>query len=181
MRTLTLDEAADLLKTTPETVSAKIRDEGLPAAKVGRAWVLIDVDVAEWVRRLALVQRSNAIPPTGSTKALLAAFKPEALIVSHPRLRSSAPRAEGVYFLIRDGRVTYVGSSQNVRERIRGHATNGRPFDRCAWTLTSPFLRSALETVHIAMWSPPGNKACGKMPPWVMAAVMRLSGVVQCS
>lgn len=33
MLTFSLDEAATFLRTTPETVSAMIRSEGLPAAK----------------------------------------------------------------------------------------------------------------------------------------------------
>src|SRR5947208_15150207 len=51
MQTLTLAEAAALLKTTEDTVSDKIRNEGLPAAKVGRAYVLVDVDVVDWLRK----------------------------------------------------------------------------------------------------------------------------------
>ena len=39
-----------MLNTTPETVSAMIRNERLPAAKIGRAWVLVDVDVIRWLR-----------------------------------------------------------------------------------------------------------------------------------
>jgi hypothetical protein len=39
-----------MLKTTPETVSAMIRNEQLPAAKVGRARVLVDIDVVRWLR-----------------------------------------------------------------------------------------------------------------------------------
>jgi excisionase family DNA binding protein len=50
MQTLTLLEAAAMLNTTPETVSAMIRNERLPAAKIGRAWVLVDVDVIRWLR-----------------------------------------------------------------------------------------------------------------------------------
>ena len=50
MRTLDLAEAAAFLKTTPETVSDKIRREGLPATKVGRAWVVVDEDIVEWLR-----------------------------------------------------------------------------------------------------------------------------------
>src|SRR6266567_7620756 len=50
MQTLSLQEAAAMLKTTPETVSAMIRNERLPAAKIGRAWVLVDVDVIRWLR-----------------------------------------------------------------------------------------------------------------------------------
>src|SRR5208282_419521 len=50
VNTLTLASAAKLLYTTPETISEMIRNEGLPAAKVGRAYVLVDVDVIDWLR-----------------------------------------------------------------------------------------------------------------------------------
>src|SRR6266567_580065 len=50
VNTLTLASAAKFLYTTPETISEMIRNEGLPAAKVGRAYVLVDVDVIEWLR-----------------------------------------------------------------------------------------------------------------------------------
>ena len=49
--TITLEEAARMLKTCTETVSACIRLQGLPAAKVGRAWVLVDDDVIDWLRK----------------------------------------------------------------------------------------------------------------------------------
>ncbi|MGD7095921.1 helix-turn-helix domain-containing protein [Ralstonia pseudosolanacearum] len=48
---MNLEEAAAWLYTTPETVSECIRHQGLPAAKVGRAWVLVDVDVIDWLRQ----------------------------------------------------------------------------------------------------------------------------------
>ena len=38
-RTLTLEEAAAVLKTTPETVSDCIHNRGLQAARIGRAYV----------------------------------------------------------------------------------------------------------------------------------------------
>jgi excisionase family DNA binding protein len=50
MQTLSLQQAAAMLNTTPETVSAMIRNERLPAAKIGRAWVLVDVDIVRWLR-----------------------------------------------------------------------------------------------------------------------------------
>jgi len=50
VKTLSLEQAAAWLFTTPETVSECIRRHGLPAAKVGRAWVLVDVDVIDWIR-----------------------------------------------------------------------------------------------------------------------------------
>ena len=49
-RTLTLDEAAAVLKTTAETVSDAIHNRGLPAARIGRAYVLVEEDVSAWVR-----------------------------------------------------------------------------------------------------------------------------------
>lgn len=49
--TLSLDEVAAMLKTTAETVSDCIRHRGLPAAKIGRAWVRVDDDVISWLRQ----------------------------------------------------------------------------------------------------------------------------------
>ena len=51
MKTLTLQEAADMLHVCTETVSECIRAQGLPAAKIGRAWVLVDEDVINWLRQ----------------------------------------------------------------------------------------------------------------------------------
>ena len=59
MSTLNLDEAAKLLHTTPDTVSECIKSRGLPAARIGRAYVLIEADVIEWVRS----QYGNWAPP----------------------------------------------------------------------------------------------------------------------
>lgn len=50
MSTLNLDEAAKLLHTTPDTVSECIKSRGLPAARIGRAYVLVEADVIEWLR-----------------------------------------------------------------------------------------------------------------------------------
>jgi excisionase family DNA binding protein len=49
-RTLSLDQAAEILKTTTETVSDAIHRRGLPAARIGRAYVLVEDDVVEWLR-----------------------------------------------------------------------------------------------------------------------------------
>lgn len=50
MKTLSLEQTADMLHCSAETVSEAIRFDGLPAAKVGRAWVLVDEDVIKWLR-----------------------------------------------------------------------------------------------------------------------------------
>jgi excisionase family DNA binding protein len=71
MRTLTLAEAAAVLNTTEETVSAMIRREGLPAAKVGRAYVLVDVDVIEWLRTRYAPDREIPCDSTGVANVAL--------------------------------------------------------------------------------------------------------------
>lgn len=50
MRTYTVEEAAEMLKCSSDKVLELIHSDNLPAAKIGRAWVLIDVDVIEYIR-----------------------------------------------------------------------------------------------------------------------------------
>jgi excisionase family DNA binding protein len=50
VKTLTLEEAADFLKMHPMTVQEKARSGEIPAAKPGRRWVFIDVDLVEYLR-----------------------------------------------------------------------------------------------------------------------------------
>ena len=49
-QTLTLEQAAAMLNTNADTVSECIRFKGLPAVKIGRAYVLVDTDVLAWLR-----------------------------------------------------------------------------------------------------------------------------------
>ncbi|MRD73631.1 helix-turn-helix domain-containing protein [Rhodocyclus tenuis] len=52
MRTLTLSEAAEFLKMHPEEVRRRAKAGLIPGAKAGRAWVFIDLDLADWLRAL---------------------------------------------------------------------------------------------------------------------------------
>lgn len=81
--TLSLDEAAQLLKTSADTVSECIRFRGLPAAKIGRAWVLVDDDVIGWLRQQYGPQEDASresltvpMPPHASALALREALAP---------------------------------------------------------------------------------------------------------
>ncbi len=65
-RTLTIEEAAEVLKTHPDTVSDCIHNRGLPAARIGRAYVLIESDVLDWLRGQYGKWKEN---PCGSTSA----------------------------------------------------------------------------------------------------------------
>ena len=50
METLTLEEAAELLKMHPATLQEKARSGEIPGAKPGKCWVFVDVDLIEYIR-----------------------------------------------------------------------------------------------------------------------------------
>ena len=57
--TLTLAEAAEVLNVHENTVAAMLADCTLPAAKVGRVWVLLSIDVLNYVTRLVNEQTAE--------------------------------------------------------------------------------------------------------------------------
>src|SRR5260370_23529321 len=50
MGTLTLQQAAALLKIHPVTLQDKARAGEIPGTKIGRAWVFIEIDLLEYIR-----------------------------------------------------------------------------------------------------------------------------------
>lgn len=105
MRTLSLDQAAELMLTSAETVSDCIHNRGLPAARVGRAWVLIDDDVIAWLRTqygkwrtgcgsisAANEERGGLTSATLPASALDAALAPQ----TTKRRRSTPPRLRAI-------------------------------------------------------------------------------------
>jgi excisionase family DNA binding protein len=52
MKTLTLIEAADFLKMTPEGLRRKASKGDIPGAKPGKCWVFREDDLAEYLRSL---------------------------------------------------------------------------------------------------------------------------------
>jgi excisionase family DNA binding protein len=104
---LTLDDAAEALRTTPERISQAIQREGLPAARIGRAYVLVHEDLVAWVRsryndkaqEAACGSISEAKPAPGgpisapsAARALAAALAPR----TEQRRRSGPPRLRQV-------------------------------------------------------------------------------------
>lgn len=67
-RTLTLTEAADVLKTHPDTVADCIAHRGLPAAKIGRAWVLVLDDVIGWLRTQYTTKETTECASTNAAR-----------------------------------------------------------------------------------------------------------------
>lgn len=106
-RTLTIDEAAELLKTHSDTVSDCIHNRGLPAARIGRAFVLVEDDIITWLRTQYDKWKDK---PCGSTSAanearggltsetLRASALDEALAPqTTPKRRRQPPRLRAIY------------------------------------------------------------------------------------
>jgi hypothetical protein len=61
MKTLNLREAAAFLHMHPEEVRTRTKRGIIPGAKIGRCWVFIDTDLAEFIRSQYPVRR-QALP-----------------------------------------------------------------------------------------------------------------------
>lgn len=61
MTTCNITEAARLLKVHEETVAELIRQHKLPAAKIGRAWVMLERDVMDYIERQIQLQTSERL------------------------------------------------------------------------------------------------------------------------
>lgn len=61
MKTHTIETAAALLATDTTTVLALIADGKLPAAKIGRAWVMIEDDLDDYLRQRIREQTAERI------------------------------------------------------------------------------------------------------------------------
>lgn len=56
MTTCNIAEAARLMRVHEETVAQLIREHKLPAAKIGRAWVMLERDVLEYIEHQIRIQ-----------------------------------------------------------------------------------------------------------------------------
>ncbi len=69
----------------------------------------------------------------------------------------SAPKLCGVYFLIKNKRVVYVGQSISVWNRISIHAAEGKSFDRAAFIACEKKHLDILEALYIHVLRPSLN------------------------
>jgi hypothetical protein len=93
-----------------------------------------------------------------------------ATAVRYPReeiVRSAIPAdiMSGVYFLIRDREVVYVGQSVDVFSRIARHRREGRPFDSFNVMPCEPERMDALESLYIDALVPLFNTSLGTRLP----------------
>jgi hypothetical protein len=57
IKTLNLEQAADFLKLHPEELRSRAKAGIVPAAKIGKRWVFIENDLADYVRSLYAAPR----------------------------------------------------------------------------------------------------------------------------
>jgi len=65
----------------------------------------------------------------------------------------------GVYLLMFNRKVVYVGSSLRMPQRVADHRSNGRPFDEVFYIATTPEQRKGLEKTLIRTINPLQNTA----------------------
>ena len=59
MKTLGLEDAAQMLMMSPKVLSLKACAGEIPAAKPGKRWVFIDLDLFDWLRTQYTINRQD--------------------------------------------------------------------------------------------------------------------------
>lgn len=70
----------------------------------------------------------------------------------------------GVYFLVKDSEVIYVGQSIDVLGRISKHRREGRDFDAYTYMLCEKDKLDRLEATYITAFMPWLNLSLGRVP-----------------
>jgi hypothetical protein len=74
-------------------------------------------------------------------------------------LRAAKPVGDvcGIYFLLYERKIVYIGQSNNCHKRIESHRNN-KVFDSYTIVRCEPFQLDLLERVYIQRFEPPMNK-----------------------
>lgn len=151
MKWVTLKKASELTGQTVETLRMKIKEGRLPK---GQIWIkapdgriLIDMEVyPTWDEESYIRQRKQEQDDL---------LKSEDDIVKQSK---AAQAVSGVYFLIDEGRVVYVGESGNVHARVACHIRDGgKDFTRIHIIPCNEAERRTLEKAYIKKFNPPLN------------------------
>ena len=85
----------------------------------------------------------------------------EARLLTEPQIIMISTKAEtikmGIYFLIKDQRVVYVGQSVHIDARLIAHQRAGKVWDRWCWLPCPPELLDYLERQYLDALLPPWN------------------------
>jgi hypothetical protein len=122
----------------------------------------------------ALEQRLAALKTMEAVTLASAALTGKALLREQQITEAAVPWAFacGVYFLIKSGRVVYVGQSVNVHARLGQHKE--KDFDSYAYVPCQPQALDCMESLYIHALRPPLN---GEMPSGAKMAPMSLMEV----
>jgi excisionase family DNA binding protein len=63
METLTLEQAAEILHMHKVTVRNKARSGEIPAAKIGKRWLFLEIDLVNWLRLQYVAQALQGDKP----------------------------------------------------------------------------------------------------------------------
>lgn len=74
------------------------------------------------------------------------------------RFRRSVQRLSGIYFLIKDKAIVYIGQSANIHVRVSDHAKGIKDFDSFAYVECHPSQLDEWERAYINKIMPPLNK-----------------------
>lgn len=113
--------------------------------------------------------RAVPLPSSYGSPAFMRAYNEASGVSLPPLLRKKRGRPKmaqpdaaqplvGVYLLMLNGRIVYVGSSINMSQRVADHRKNGRPFDKAFYIAVSERERQELERVLIEAINPPQNR-----------------------
>lgn len=89
-----------------------------------------------------------------SNRSSSALLNPDKIVSSSVAL----PNSIGIYFLIENGVIVYVGKSENMLNRIAGHSEKGRPFDRYFAIPCAKEILDELERAYISALRPRGEQ-----------------------
>ncbi len=120
------------------------------AALSDDGWTYCEHTVHRWIKRMERVAyKGPPMPPT------LPPGLNEADIIAAAKRREV--KKVGVYFLIRAGKVIYVGQSRDIDTRLLAHARTRR-FNAWHWIACKRADLNPLERHYLNTLMPPGNK-----------------------
>jgi excisionase family DNA binding protein len=141
-------DIAQMLGVSARTVLDMARAGRLPgAAQVGGQWQFSESVAKRFIAQREKATRDNATPRTIKTKN-----SADILKAANPWPRTGC----GIYFLICDGQIVYVGKSINVVARIAQHAAE-KTFDSWAWVACAKSRLDRTERAYIDALMPKLN------------------------
>jgi len=162
---------AHIYQTTSGAWRAQVRKRGVKKSLTAQnrdeveLWAASVENLADERHRVVRVVNKNneVVLVTALPHRLLTALN-EIPHPYHEVMEASVPIGAncGVYFLICDRQIMYVGKSLDVLDRLSKHRRAGRVFDSYSYISCSPADVGRLESLYINAFLPPWN---GVTPP----------------